>query len=117
MEHKKDKNGKSIQITLDFRLSYRMSIVVITPYSTMKLQSSPIITRRGAKNAKIQTRGMAREQEARKPSSSLVEIKKKGREKLNSSPGERVLIKDIYESVSVFCRKLLCLILVFVLFI
>lgn len=70
------------------------------------MQSSPVVTRRGAQKAKIQTRGMVRQEEARKPSAALLEAKKKAREKLNTSAkrssGEGVLIRDIYQSVSNF---------------
>lgn len=71
------------------------------------MQSSPIVTRRGAQKAKIQTRGMVRQEEARKPSAALLEAKKKAREKLNTSAkrpsAEGILIRDIYQSVSCFC--------------
>lgn len=67
------------------------------------LQSSPVVTRRGAQKAKIQTRGMVKQEEARKPSAALLEAKKKAREKLNTSAkrpsSEGVSIRDIYQSV------------------
>lgn len=75
-----------------------------------QLQSSPVVTRRGAQKAKIQTRGMVKQEEARKPSAALLEAKKKAREKLNTSAkrpsAEGVLIRDIYQTVSGFVVKI-----------
>lgn len=50
---------------------------------------------------------MVKQEEARKPSAALLEVKKKAREKLNTSGAKRssaegISIRDIYQSVSIF---------------
>lgn len=79
----------------------------------IRLQSSsPAVTRRGAQKAKIQTRGMHKEEQqkqqqnrpaVRQPNAALAEAKRKARENLsrNSSGNNSdaiILCKDIYQS-------------------
>jgi hypothetical protein len=59
------------------------------------------VTRNGAQKAKIQTRGMIKESEARKPNAALAEAKRQAKLKLtNNNKAMTTEVKDIFSSVS-----------------
>lgn len=63
------------------------------------LQKTSVITRQTTQAAKVKTRAMVKELEAKKPNVSLSEAKRRGKQKVLQKE-ENVIVKDIYGNVS-----------------
>lgn len=73
-------------------------------FSVLFYQSSPIVTRRGAQKAKIQTRAMVKSAvENRKPNAALLEAKRKAKLLKMQQPVTQIdgAVKDIFQNVNI----------------
>ncbi|XP_037936783.1 histone deacetylase 6 isoform X2 [Teleopsis dalmanni] len=61
--------------------------------------SSPIVTRRGAQKAKIQTRAMVKTFDTRKPNAALLEAKRRAKLlKMQEQSQQEIVVKDIFQN-------------------